>query len=59
MLDTEEQFNEERKELAELEYSEPVAIDDNEDTLEVDEPKDVCTCEIDVDACLIHGENVI
>lgn len=48
MNDFDKQWNDERKELADLEYTEPIV--NEEDELE----EEICTCEIDKYNCLIH-----
>lgn len=49
------QFDEDRKELADLEYSDPlVPVDDEEEVIEIE----ICTCEISDFPCPMHPVSV-
>lgn len=48
-----EQFEEERQELAELEYAEVLVTTDPDDI--EDEPEEICTCDVDERKCALHN----
>ena len=53
--DLDEQFNEERKTLADLDYTEPIPFVEEEDDIDIDEGEIVCSCDVDPDYCELHA----